>query len=216
MLIGDSTVWLKPFQDINDRILLVIKDIWPDCASRFNCQSLENKITDQLAVMLQRSPCSRSNWLIIPQYKSLDKDFNGDVVTKGFIDFVVFITLDQEVYIAYECKRLNVKFPSGFKSLADKYIDEGVMRYISAQYAQGLPFSVMIGYVLDNDIPIAIDAISKQIKKKAGKLCCNSNPKIKKLPAVSFIRRFSTFHNRPEKDIEIQHLLLPLHNLDWL
>lgn len=210
MMIGDSAAWLKRFQDINDRILLVIKEIWPNCSSRFNYQSLENKITDQLAVMLQRDPRSRSNWLIIPQYKSLATDFNGDVVTKGFIDFAVFITLDQAVYIAYECKRLNVSFSSGFKSLADKYIDEGVMRYISAQYSQRLPFSVMIGYVLDSNIPFSIDAIRKQIKKKAGKLCCNSNLGIKKLPSVSFMTRFSTFHKRPEKDIEIQHVLLPL------
>ncbi len=215
MMIGDSAAWLKRFQDINDRILLVIKDIWPNCASRFNCQSLENQITDQLAVILQRDPRSRSNWLIIPQYKSLDTDaFNGDVVTKGVIDFVAFLALDRADYIAYECKRLNVNFSSGFKSLADKYIDEGVMRYVSAQYAQELPFSVMIGYVLDNDIPFSIDAIRKQIKKKAGKLCCNSKLEIKKLPAVSFITRFSTFHNRPEKDIEIQHVLLPLHITD--
>lgn len=207
MILGNPSSWVKSFQDVHIQLVEIIRSVWLSCAGRFNFQSEENKITDQLALMLQRHPYSRKLWLIVPQHKLLDSDSNGDVVTKGFIDFALFFTLDQETYIAYECKRLNVQFPSGFRSLADKYVDEGVMRYVSAQYAQELPFGVMIGYVLDSDTPKALDAVKRQIKNKTSELLC---PLPMDLPTISFIHRFSTIHNRPTQKIEIEHLLLPL------
>ena len=207
MIIGNPSTWVERFQDMHIQIVEIIRLIWPSCADRFNPQSEENKITDQLVLLLQRHPYSRKRWIIEPQHKLLDSDSNGDVVTKGFIDFVLFFTLDQGTYIAYECKRLNVQFPSGFKTLADKYVDEGVMRYVSAQYAQELPFGVMIGYVLDSDTPKALNAVKQQIKNKTGELLC---PLPMDLPTISFIHRFSTIHNRPTQKIEIEHLLLPL------
>ena len=207
MILGDASSWVGRFQDIHIQLLEVIRLIWPSCAGRFNPQSAENHITDQLAFMLQHHPRSRDRWLIQPQYKLLDAKTSGDVVTKGYIDFVLFFSLDQENYIAYECKRLNVLFPSGFQTLADKYVDEGVMRYVSAQYAQDLPFGVMIGYVLDSDTSRALDAVKRQIKSKTVKLRC---PRSTDLPAMSFIQRFSTVHNRPAQKIEIEHVFLPL------
>jgi len=135
----------------------------------------------------------------------------GDVVIKGYIDFAIFFDFNPENYIAYECKRLNVLFPSGFQSLADKYIGEGLMRYVSAQYAQELPFAVMVGYVLDGNAPKAIDAVKSQIKKKSSKLHCYNSPQTVDLSAVSFITRFSTSHSRPSIEIEVQHLFLPLN-----
>ena len=210
MILGDTSFWVGRFQDIHIQFLEIISLIWPSCAGHFNLQSAENYITDQLALMLQRHPYSRNRWIIAPQHKLLDADTNGDVVTKGFIDFALFfLPLDQENYVAYECKRLNVPFPSGFQTLADKYVDEGVMRYVSAQYAQDLPFGVMIGYVLDSNTPRALDAVKRQIKSKAGKLLC---PLPTDLPTMSFIHRFSTTHNRPTQKIEIEHVFLPLRS----
>lgn len=210
MIIGNPSAWLVKFQDIHEKVLHVIQDVWPDCARRFHADALENLITDQLALMLQRDPRSRGNWRVDPQHKLLDSNPVGGVVTKGFIDFVVFFDLNQENYIAYECKRLNVLFPSGFQTLAGTYVDEGVMRYVSAQYAQELPFGVMIGYVLDSNVPKAVAAVKKQIKNKSRQLHCNSTSPIKNLPPVSFIIRFKSDHLRLNGKIEVQHLLLPL------
>ena len=161
--------------------------------------------------MLGRDPRSRGNWIVSPQYKLLASDVKGDVVTKGYIDFAIFFDRNQENYIAYECKRLNVSFPSGSKSLSDKYVSEGLMRYVSAQYAQELPFGVMVGYVLDGNASKAIDAVKSQIKKKSSPLHCYNSPPTVDLSAVSFIPRFSTSHSRPSGEIEVQHLFLPLN-----
>lgn len=210
MIIGNPSAWLVKFQDVHEKVLHVIKDVWPDCARRFHADALENRITDQLALMLQRDPRSRDDWCVVPQFKLLDSDSTGDVVTKGFIDFVVIFDLNQENYIAYECKRLNVLFLSGFQTLAGKYVNEGVMRYVSAQYAQELPFGVMIGYVLDSNVPNAVTAVKNQIKNKSNGLHCSCASPIKNLPPVSFIIRFKSDHLRPNGKIEVQHLLLPL------
>jgi hypothetical protein len=209
-MIGNPSAWLVKFQDVHDKVLHVIKDVWPDCAKRFHTDALENRITDQLALMLQRDPRSRGNWRVDPQHKLLDSDQAGDVVTKGFIDFIVIFDLNQDNYIAYECKRLNVLFPSGFQTLADKYVDEGIMRYVSAQYAQELPFGVMIGYVLDSNVPNAFTAVKSQIQSKAKRLRCISKSPVRNLPQVSFLFPFTTGHSRPSGEIEVQHLLLPL------
>lgn len=202
MIRGNPSRWVESFQDIHFQLVEIIKTVWPSCASRSNPQSKENEITDRLVRLIELDRSYRNRWRVVPQYKLLGSDLNGDVVTKGFIDFVVLFNWEQQTYIAYECKRLNVQFPSGSQTLADKYVDEGMMRYASAQYAQDLPFGVMIGYVLDSDTPKAVAAVKQQIKKKTGKLLC---PMPTDLPANSFIHRFSTVHNRPTQKIEIEH-----------
>lgn len=208
MLCGDSSVWLEHVRGIHERVLQSIITVWPDCARRFDASASENKITDQLAWDLRQHPRVRNTFRIEPQYKLLDASaFNGDVVTKGYIDFVVIFDMNQDNYLAYECKRLNVTFDSGFKTLADKYVDEGLMRYVSAQYAQEMPFGAMIGYVFDSDIPKALTEVKSQIQKKKSKLHCF---KISNLPTLSCSLRFSSLHSRKQGVIEVQHLLLTL------
>lgn len=207
---GDPSIWLKNVIGIHDKVLRSIIAVWPDCAKRFDSSALENRITDQLALLLQRDPLARNNWLIVPQLKLLEADQVGDVVTKGFIDFVIYFDLMQENYIAYECKRLNVQFNSGFESLADKYVDEGLMRYVKAQYAQEMPFGAMIGYVLDSNVPAALSVVKSQILKKKDKLLSFDTPTTSDLPMVTFTSRFSSSHIRKHGVIEVQHLLLPL------
>ena len=65
-------------------------------------------MTSQLALALQRDPIAR-RYLIDPQHMLIDEDLRGDVVTKGFIDIAVFFALNNESYLAFECKRLNVR-----------------------------------------------------------------------------------------------------------
>lgn len=217
MTCGDPSIWLNHVIGINDKVLQSIVDVWLDCARRFDSMALENHITDQLVLSLQRDPRSRKSWLVFPQLKLLDDDQKGDVVTKGFIDFVIYFDLMQENYIAYECKRLNVTFEkSGFKALADKYVDEGLMRYVSAQYAQGMPFGVMIGYVLDSNVPAALAAVKSQVLKKKAKLLCFENPPTSDLPMLSFASQFASNHIRTHGVIEVRHLLLALKHSDHI
>lgn len=210
MLCGDPSIWLKHVRGIHDKVLQSIIDVWPNCANRFNATSSENKMTDQLALDLRQHPHVRNLFRIESQYKLLDASaFNGDVVTKGYIDFVVIFDLNQDHYLAYECKRLNATFPSGSRTLADKYVDEGLMRYVSAQYAQEMPFATMIGYVLDGDLSKALSEVTSQIQKKKNKLLCTKHYPTQ-FDIVGCTSIFWSHHKRKQTLIEVQHLLLPV------
>ena len=65
------------------------------------------------------------------------------------IDFVLTVGDDEDVYLACECKRLNVPYKTGTRGLFGEYVDEGLMRFVSGQYANGLPAAMMLGYVMD-------------------------------------------------------------------
>ena len=152
MIIGNPSPWRARFNQLEKKFSERIKKIWPDCSVLVHSDSQENRITNILVHSLQKDKIARKLGLIVPQYTLLEEEQIGDVVTKGIIDFAVFIHKDHERYIAFECKRLNVSFTSGKKSLALDYVNEGMMRYISAQYAKNLPLGVMLGYVMDGDL----------------------------------------------------------------
>ena len=45
----------------------------------------------------------------------------------------------QTIFFVVECKRLRVTSGSGFKHLADKYVEEGMQRFVDGKYASKLP-----------------------------------------------------------------------------
>jgi len=67
---------------------------------------------------------------------------------------------DYEAYLAVEAKRLRGKG----KSLAYKYVDEGVMDFVDGKYSRGHNYGIMIGYVvlapLDNAVAKVITAMN--------------------------------------------------------
>ncbi|WP_231745375.1 MULTISPECIES: hypothetical protein, partial [Microbulbifer] len=46
-------------------------------------------------------------------------------------------------------------------------MDEGIIRYITAQYSEKLPYGCMIGYVLDNDISFAKKQLHTAIRRRS-------------------------------------------------
>ncbi len=221
MIRGDSTVWRQRFIDVHDKLLARIAVVWPRCAARFEAVTIENSMTDQLVLALQRDPVAK-DFLIVPQLKLLDKDQRGDVVTKGFIDIAVFFNLDNSVYVAFECKRLNVRYEGGRHSLAGKYADEGLMRYISAQYARALPLGAMLGYVMDGDVDWVLVQLGAAFRARKKKLCLHGSLTAAhshrplggraSIVTVVFLRCFQTRHRRPGESVpfEVRHALLPL------
>jgi len=95
-------------------------------------------------------------------------------------------------YLAYECKRLNVHYNGVRQSLSTSYVKEGVKRFITEQYAEGLPIGCMIGCVLDGDIDFAIDKIHTAIKNNKDEVCLKEGPNA--ISAISGVERFATSH----------------------
>ncbi len=209
MIRGDSAAWRQRFVDVHAVVLARIAVVWPQCAARFEATAKENRMTDQLALALQRDPKAKQ-FLIQTQRKLIDEDLRGDVVTKGFIDIAVFFQLDSEIYLAFECKRLNVRYKERRQSQAGKYADEGLMRYVSAQYARALPLGAMLGYVMDGDVDWVVGRIASAFASRATQLCLDGS--LTDAPAVILLRCFRTLHRRPGESVpfEVRHALLPL------
>lgn len=73
-----------------------------------------------------------------------------------------------ETYFPVEAKRLFVTYPSGKNaSLVTDYIDDGMMRYVTGQYASKMTEGAMLGYVCDSTITKARSALSAEVDKQA-------------------------------------------------
>jgi hypothetical protein len=207
MLVGDVEAWAQKFATFDDRFLERIVAVWPACVAALPGQSLENAITINLVHLLGKDPEVRRlcHWIEY-QYEPFGIAANGSKYSKGEIDMAALFDWERERYLAYECKRLNIAVPGGRSSLATAYVTEGMMRFLTEQYGEGLPFGCMLGYVLDGDIDFALERITAAITAHAP-LNLLSGPD--SMAAVGSASRFSTNHSRASSEIELRHALLP-------
>lgn len=211
MVFGDASTWFVGLRDVHEEVVAVILHVWPHVASKFTAASKEDKITDRLVVEIRRHIDGRHKWLVQREHQLLPVDEKGEIKEKPRIDIAVFFTREQKVYIAYECKRLHVRFPSGFSDLADRYVNDGMMRFLSGKYAPGLLFGVVLGYVMDSNVLGALQNVRNAIHKRETQLRCNKI--IEELPDAGAMKRMCTSHNIKKLGplpFTMQHGFLPL------
>ena len=118
---------------------------------------------------------------------------------------------DREHYLAYECKRLNVTRRDGtYRALAQEYVDEGVMRYVTEQYAEDLPTGCMFGYVMDGDLDFARARI--RVAMTGSRAVLGLQGDLRAQDPIGRFQRFATDHVSGGRSIEILHALLPFVN----
>lgn len=210
MLVGDTGSWLAQFQTLGDRVIEAVESVWPVCLAPLapikGLLTHEDPITDQLVSALIRS--RRIPGRLVPQHTLLTERANGTAYQSSHIDFVVTIGDDEDVYLACECKRLRVPFKSGKKTLVREYIHEGLMRFVSGQYASGLPMALMLGYVMDANVAAATRGLQRAITIRAKTIGLHTGETSHSTSA--HITRFSTRHGCATGcDIQIVHNLLP-------
>lgn len=207
MLLGDAQVWLDRFTTLDDRLLERIVAVWPACIGSLGSQPLEDAITIALVDRLSvDSVVRRICYFIAYQHEPFGLAPDGTKFSKGKIDFVVLFDWERERYLAYECKRLNVHNAGGRASLATDYVVDGMMRFITEQYAQDLPMGCMLGYVIDGDLPFAQQRVSDAIAAH-GPLGLQDGPKFR--AALGDHARFETRHLRSGGSaIDLRHTFL--------
>ena len=146
--------------------------------------------------------------LIITQSDVVDQN-TGDLL--GRIDVRLFHGCKEDVYFAFECKRLNVLRKGARQSLAGEYADEGMARFVSGKYAGGLDAGGMLGYVMDGDLKSAMAAVKEAIEERRTELCMDSGD----TPATSSVRPRNTrvketSHRQAGKPFLIHHVFLPV------
>jgi hypothetical protein len=208
MVLGDARSWTNQFISADERILERIASVWPTCLKVLPTQPEEDDITINLIHLLGKDPVVRRicHWIEF-QYEPFGTLPNGQKFSKGKIDLAVLLDWERERYVAYECKRLNVTHNGNRSSLATTYVKDGMMRFMTEQYAEGLPVGCMLGYVLDGDVPFAVGRLHKAIK---GHPPLNLKVGPDTMSALQKIQRFRTIHNRTASvHMELRHALLP-------
>ncbi len=211
MIFGDPQAWKDRVITLDERLLQRILHLWPGCVALLPGQPQEDTITINLVHLLsQDAVVRRISHFVIYQHEPFGTSAGGAKFSKGKIDIAVLLDQERERYLAYECKRLNV-INNSRASLATRYVDEGMMRFLTEQYAEGLPVGGMLGYVMDGDLSFALRQITAAVAAQKIPLALNAGP----TPGhpITGIERFSTGHQRANRsNIELRHVLLPFSN----
>lgn len=166
---GKATEWRdRLFPDLMRRqILQLVIRGWKSCKDRVLANSLEPKINTLLAISLRK--CKENlPFSIHTNVEVLDK---SEGTVRGKIDICLLGCPDEDVYFAFECKRLRYPTRKGLRSNASEYVEKGMMRFVEGKYSSGLPFAGMIGYVMDGRSAKAIDTIHQSIRMYKIDLC---------------------------------------------
>jgi hypothetical protein len=210
VLTGSPDAWLTHFRGLGEQMSEAIEAAWPICIgplqSKKGAMTHEDHITVHLVQALRRT--KKVPGRIEYQQELLVEDANGNVSLSSSIDFVLTVGDDEDVYLAYECKRLNVPYRTGIKNLCGPYVKDGLMRFVTGQYSNGLPMAMMIGYVMNGDNSKARRGLRRVMKARTATLGLLAEQDHPSLPGAP--TRFSSTHIcRPGHSIEVKHHLLP-------
>lgn len=215
MMAGDPSQWANHFNSVDERLMARIAALWPQCLAVLPASPEEDKITINLRSLLVKDAEARRIFYYLEfQFEPEGFTEDGLAFSKGQIDLAVLLDQGCTHYLAYEFKRLNVRNGGTRHSLATRYVNEGVKRFVTEQYAEGLPVGCMVGYVLDGDVPFATTSVYAAIAKNKCEIGLGAGPN--GMASIGITERFSTDHVRPGSGnaIHVRHSLLPFPNVN--
>jgi hypothetical protein len=207
---GSADLWADFFpDDLIPDILQMVLDVW---------DSFKHNCNEKYEV-----PITKSFRATLEQYKDLkrlpiriDREVPVDDFTTatelGRIDLRLTYGYRQEVYFAFECKRLNVIAKNGrIDSLAREYVMNGMTRFVGSepQYAIGLNQGGMIGYVMNGKTDKAITAIDKQVKACYIDLQMKSSQGLNPSSRLPNSLLKESLHYLASQEFTIHHVFLP-------
>ena len=207
MMDGEQLGWKAEYRRRDDLFLRFVMKVWWQVVARLPADALEDAITKTLVDRLDADAWVRSLFYCDYQFVPMDRARDGSLAEDRFIDIAMIMDNDRSRYLAYECKRLNVRRDGARRSQAGSYVAEGMMRFVTGQYAEGLPVACMIGYVMDGDLSFAYARIKATIGENGSALRLQNSPTEE--PSLDAMTRFVTTHGRNGDGIELRHTLLP-------
>ncbi|MGC8495269.1 MAG: hypothetical protein ACP5SH_26435 [Syntrophobacteraceae bacterium] len=170
----------------------------------------EDRLTSRLYRSIVMMPKFRDGPLDIrlqPEIPSTDpqKDTPG-----GRIDLLVSCGKGNEVYFAIEAKRLRV-CSTGSRVThhgSTEYVTQGMMRFVSGQYAPYMRAGAMLGYVFDGRIEKARSGINRSIRNRAKKLKMKTPDGLTESTIMVGKPIDETTHHLAERRFIIYHLLV--------
>lgn len=171
-------------------------------------ETKETRITKLLRHQYAYDPIIKQLPFRVLRELTIDDPVTGDEL--GRIDLCLLHGNDEQVYFAYECKRLNVTFPSGkYESLAGEYVGaDGIGCFILQKYARGQNHGGMIGYVLDGEIERAKNAIGDRLASARVDVALRSDGLLSSTLAPQNDRLQETRHEIDNVEFAVFHLFL--------
>ena len=128
---------------------------------------IENRITYYLSAEMTNSQRSGKSDIISWDFRVHTQSDPSDPQSICEIDFKFRWSEypnDYDRYLAAEAKRL---FGKG-DSLAGKYVEGGIMDFVTAKYGRGHNYGIMLGYVLVGPLTKAIAAVNEAMTTRKG------------------------------------------------
>ncbi len=170
MIIGDAEIWADTFpEELIPRMLALVISTWEPftkpgpsdhevpITQRFKHSLKQAKDFQRLPVRIEREPAE-------------DNPLTGDELGRIDLKFLPAVSAREEVYFAFECKRLNVIANGTRRTLAAEYVTQGMMRFVTGQYASSVHNGGMIGYVLDGKGDEAITSVDQNVQMRQNDL----------------------------------------------
>ena len=202
MVSGERPSWIEKFRVIDRKFLGCVARVWWQSIAHLPPSSCEDEITKALVDNVARDAEARNAFYC---------DYQFYTTVTLHVDMAVIVHNDRFTYLAYECKRLNVIRQGGARrTLAGEYVNEGVMRFVTEQYAEDLPTGCMIGYVMDGDLDFARTRIRVAMTRSRAILGLQGD--LRAQDSIGQFKRFATDHVSGDRSIEILHALLPFVN----
>ena len=170
MVIGDAEIWSNTFpEDLIPRMLDLIFETWqpfPKPAATDH----EVPITRRFKHALKQAKDFRKLPVRIEREPAEDDPKTGEELGRIDLKFLPAVSAREEVYFAFECKRLNATMNGTRRTLATEYVTEGMMRFVTGRYSSSVRSGGMIGYVLDGKSNEAMASVSQNIANRRTEL----------------------------------------------
>ncbi|HEY1604908.1 MAG TPA: hypothetical protein VGF77_04860 [Allosphingosinicella sp.] len=158
---GDPSAWLDLIDSQMPAILRLILFTWREMPA-LPPDALEDPTTEGFCRALRKNRTSGElPFRIDVQMVELDPAAGE---RQGRMDIVFSPMVPNEaIYFCLECKRLNVTTGGQRRILATEYVTQGMIRFVRRQYGDQARHGGMLGYVLDGQIDLAINAVGAAI-----------------------------------------------------
>lgn len=166
-VMGDPSYWSDIFpQELIPEIIALVFSVWNQMTD-LSPKDHEVPLTRRFRIALIRDKNMRKE-VPVRIFRECVEDnlITGKELGRIDLCFIPPNRCHEYVYFAFECKRLNVTRRGKWKSLATDYVNQGMMRFITSQYASELSQGGMIAYVMDGRVRRATHDVHRNVRRQ--------------------------------------------------
>ncbi len=165
----------------------------------------ENDITEEWFVCLQQRWQQSALFSFVPIHEKQDKNEAKSRGKPPTVDFCFRSEWDKHYYFGAECKLVE----ANDQTLCQRYIENGVNRYVDGRYGQDFPEGAMLGYIRQT----CCTDVATELRNRIGAL--KDHPSFQHTDVLLPLEEcYISRHNRPKgiSPFTLYHLLFGFEN----